>query len=34
MLADGCTGLLGVRGDSVELFFRGYEDEGLAQEGT
>lgn len=34
MLADGWTGLLGVRGDPIELFFSGHEDEGLAQEGT
>jgi hypothetical protein len=32
MLADGWTGLLGVRGDSVELFFSGDENESLAHE--
>jgi hypothetical protein len=34
MLADGWTGLFGVRGDPIELFFSGDEDESLAHEGA
>ncbi len=34
MLAYRRTGLLGIRGNTVKLFFGGDEDEGLAQEGA